>query len=95
MFQDKGKKDVEAPELESVAVCSKKVVPYAEISSSYIVLETLEDLKKENDVFKERLNKQDETCNEIKGMLGKQEELNNQIKSLLEALFTRIPPPQP
>ena len=70
------------------------MVPSAEIPSSSLVLQTLEDQKKENVVFKERLNKQDETCNEIKGILGKQEESNNQIKSLLEAMFTRLPPPQ-
>ena len=68
----------------------------ADIPSSSLVLQTLEELKKENVVFKERLDKQDDTCKEIKGMLGKQEESNSnsQIKSLLEALFTRLPPPQ-
>ena len=62
MFQDKGKKVKEAHASESAAVCSEKVVPSAEITSSSIVLQTLEELKKENVVFKERLNKQDETC---------------------------------
>ena len=65
-----------------------------DIPSSSLVMQTLEELKKENAVIKERLDKQDDTCKEIKGMLGKQEESNTQIKSLLEALFTRLPPPQ-
>ena len=42
-----------------------------------------------------RLDKQGETKNEVKGILGKQEESDNQIKTLLEALFTRLPPPEP
>ena len=58
------------------------------------MLQTLEELKKGNVMFKERLDKQDDTCKEIKGMLGKQEESNTQIKNFLEALFTRLPPPQ-
>ena len=60
------------------------------------MLKTLDELKKENEVLRERLDKHDETNKEIKGMLGKQEESNNQIKSRLEALFTRLlPPSQP
>ena len=70
-FQDKGKEVEEAPELELAAACSKKMVSSADIPSSSLVLQTLEELKKENVVFKERLDKQDDTCKEIKGMLGK------------------------
>ena len=70
------------------------MVSSSETTSSSLVLKTLEELKKEIVVFKERLNKQDEACIEIKGMLGKQEESNNQIKNLLEAQFTQLPPPQ-
>ena len=95
MLQDKVKAVEETPKQESAAVRTENIVSSAETASSSLVLKTLEELKKENVVFKERLDKQDETSKEIKGMLGKQEESNNQIKSLLEALFTRLPPPQP
>ena len=56
-------------------------------------MQTLEELKKENALIHARLDKQEDTNKEIKSSLGKQEESNTQIKSLLEALFTRLPPP--
>ena len=73
-FQDKGKEFKEAPESESATTCSENVVPSVDIPSSSLVLQTLEELKKENTVFKERLDKKDDKCKEIKGMSGKLED---------------------
>ena len=39
------------------------------------------------------MDKQEDNTKEIKDIMGKQEESSTQIKSLLEALFTRLPPP--
>ena len=76
MVQDKGKEIEEATESESTAACSEKVAPFVDIPSSSLVMQTLEEFKKENSVIKERLDKQDDTCKEIKEMMGKQEESN-------------------
>ena len=54
---------------------------------------TLEELKRFDIIMQERMDKQDDKISEIKSMLRKQEETNIQIKGLLEALFTRLPPP--
>ena len=70
-------------------------------------MQTLEELKKENALIHARLDKkedttkdirdildkQEDTKKEIKDILGKKEESSTHIKSLLEALFTRLPPP--
>ena len=45
---------------------SSKVVSIEDVDSTSVVLETLKDLKKENEAVRERLDKQDETNAEIK-----------------------------
>ena len=76
IVQDKGKETEEATTSETATYCSEKLEPSLDIPSSSLVMQTLEELKKENAVIKEILDKQDDTCKEIKGMLGKQEESN-------------------
>ena len=77
MLQDKDNTAEESPVPESAAVSFENAVSSGEIALYSLVLKTLEELKKENVMFKERLNKHDETSKEIKGMLWKQEESNN------------------
>ena len=83
----------ESPKKESTVVTSKNMASTVETTTYSLVLKIIDELKKENETVRERLYKQDETNKDIKGMLVKQEESNNQIKNLLEALFTRLPPP--
>ena len=78
---------------EQAAECSEQRPTPEETPAPSLVIQTLEELKKENALIHVRLDKQEDTNKEIKRILGKQEESNTQIKSLLEALFTRLPPP--
>lgn len=59
-------------------------------ASTSLVLETLNELKKENEAVRERLDKQDETNNEIKNWMVKQEESTSEIKNLLLNLASRL-----
>ena len=78
---------------EDIAECSKKHPVTEDYPASSYERKTLEELKRVDIVIQERIDKQDDTIQEIKSMLSKQEETNTQIKGLLEALFTRLPPP--
>ena len=78
---------------DHVAECSEKHPVSEDSPAPSYERQTLEELKRTNIVIQERLDKQDDTIKEIKSMLRKQEETNTQIKGLLEALFTRLPPP--
>ena len=78
---------------EQAAECSDQRPTPEETPTPSSVMQTLEELKKENSLIHARLDKQEDTNKEIKSILGKQEESNSQIKSLLEAFFTRLPPP--
>ena len=78
---------------EQTAECSEQRLTPEETPTPSLVMQTLEELKKENALIHARLDKPEDTNKEIKSILGKQEESNTQIKSLLEALFTRLPPP--
>ena len=78
---------------EDIAECSEKH-PVAEDHQAFSYeRQTLEDLKRSDILMQERMDKQDDKILEIKSMLTKQEETNIHIKGLLEALFTRLPPP--
>ena len=55
--------------------------------------QTLEDLKRSDMLMNERMDKQDSKIDAIASMLTQQQETNTQIKIMLEALFTRLPPP--
>ena len=57
MFKDKGKTIEESPEQESDVVISENVGSSVETTSSYLVLKTMDELKKENAIIKERLDK--------------------------------------
>ena len=78
---------------EEAAKCSEQHPTPEETPASSLVMQTLEELKKENALIHARLDKQEDTNKEIKSIWGKQEESNTQIKSFLEALFTRLSPP--
>ena len=85
--------DEEMVQCDQTAECSDKRPDTEESPAPSSVMQTLEELKRANDIIQERLDKQEDTNKEIKSILGKQEESNTQIKGLLEALFTRLPPP--
>ena len=52
-------------------------------------MDTLKELKRENEVINERLDKQDQTNQEIKNWMVKQEESASEIKNLLMSLVTK------
>ena len=97
----------EVVQSKEAAECSERHATPEDTPASSLVMQTLEELKKENALIHARLDKQEDTnkeirdildkqedtTKEIKDILGKQEESSTQIKSLLEALFTRLPPP--
>ena len=74
------------------AASAPKVVS-SEVAStstpSSLVLDTLNELKKENESIHEGLYKQDETNKEIRTWMMKQEESSNEIKNLLLSLVSR------
>lgn len=74
VFEDKGKSVAKNLEKESAVVVSEIQIPFVEIAPPSLVLQTLDELERENEVIRVRLDKEDETNKEIKGMLGKQEE---------------------
>ena len=78
---------------EDIAECSEKHPVTEDSQASSYERQTLEDLKRSDILMQERMDKQDDKISEIKSMLTKQEETSIQIKGLLEALFTRLPPP--
>ena len=78
---------------EDIAECSEKHPVSEDPQASSYERQTLEDLKRSDILMHERMDKQDDKISEIKSMLTKQEETKIQIKGLLEALFTRLPPP--
>ena len=97
----------EVVESEDTAEYYEQHATSEDTPATSLVMQTLEELKKENALIHARLDKQEDTnkeirdildkqedsTKEIKDILGKHEELSSQIKSLLEALFTRLPPP--
>ena len=63
----------------------------AETATTSVVLETLKELKKDNELVQERLDKQDETIKEMKSWMKKQEKSSDEIKALLRALVSKQP----
>ena len=63
----------------------------AETATTSVVLETLKELKKDNELVQERLDKQDETIKEMKTWMKKQDESSDEIKALLRALVSKQP----
>ena len=88
IIQEKEKATEEATKSENAAKCSERLASSEDTPAPSLVMQTLEELKKENSIINGRLDKKEDTSKEIKEMLGKQEESSTQIKSLLEALFT-------
>ena len=73
-------------------VASLKPVSAEALSSSAptsLIMDTLKELKKENEVMNKRMDKQDQTNLEIKNWMVKQEESASEIKNLLMALVTK------
>ena len=68
---------------------TSKVVTSKDAAPTPAVMETLKELKKENEFVRECLDKQDETNKEIKSWMMKQEESSNEIKNLLLSLVSR------
>ena len=78
---------------EDIAECCEKHPVIEDPPASSYESQTLEDLKRSDILMNERMDKQDDKIEVITSMLTKQQETNIQIKSMLEALFTRLPPP--
>ena len=76
---------------DSTVAASKPVSTEALSSSSptSLIMDTLNELKRESEVIHERLDKQDQTNQEIKNWMLKQEEFASEIKNLLMALVTK------
>ena len=78
---------------EDIAESSEKHPVSEDPQASSLDRQTLEDLKRSDMLMNERKDKQDTKIDAIANMLSQQQETNTQIKSMLEALFTRLPPP--
>ena len=74
------------------ATSAPKVVSSEVASTSAptsLLLDTLNELKKDNEAIHEHLHKQDETNKEIRSWMLKQEDSSNEIKNLLLSLVSR------
>ena len=76
---------------DSTVVAPKDVSAEASSSSAptSLIMDTMNELKRENKVIHERLDKQDQTNQEIRNWMMKQEESASEIKNLLMALVTK------
>ena len=74
---------------EDIAESSEKHPVSEDPQASSLDRKTLEELKRSDMLMNERMDKQDTKIDAITNMLTQQQE----TKSMLEALFTRLPPP--